>query len=959
MSLLLSLLVGPGALAFAPSEDIYIGAEPYRVQSYTPDVQLRMRHSQAWQSFLEGEGEGRWMVRFDERAGTVHRAWGKGLALGDLSTEAAAEASVRAFLERNPGLAGVDTDELRFEHLLYDSNSQTHVVRFERLVDGVPVWRGGLKLIFRYGKLVMFDVATHPGASVDATPSLDVMAATGEAIARGPLPDAEHELVDARLVVLPLDTGRLRYHLAWEVRTKTGGEPPGAWVSHVDAHTGELLNVYNEVRFLAGLLEGEHDTRTVDGSTSVSPVPFARITSDDGGSTTTDLYGAFSLSGDSFTTDFNGTYVRVDNSNGSEGEVTFEGSSYEWSPEDATEAEIDSYIFLHHVREWALVYAPTVTSVVSSQLRSNVNIRSSCNAYWNGNVNFYQDSGSCNNTGRIADVNYHEWGHGFHYYSASGYTDGSIGEGIGDVAAFLQTDDSQLAPYFYKGYASGIRNADNTKSYPDDFSNRDVHANGTIFSGAMWDLWEELEDDYGDREVAWDVLSQLFADGIKSGPDIPGSYDAMVAADDDDGDLSNGTPHQCAIIDAFGLHGLGPGGTDEGVLAIQHTPIGNQLPWRGDHLVTADIINYAGDCVEREVEAATLWYSVDGGESWSNAAMEIVDGDVAEGAIPEQPDGTIVHYYITADSEDGDLLAGGEINPFSLFVGNLVELYCEDFEGGEGDYTHELVSGETSSGADDWHHDYPAGKEGDPSMPYSGEHIWGNDLGQTIDGQGYNGLYQSGKHNRLISPLIDITEEVKGAEAYVLQFARWLLIEDGDSDQAWVTVDGEESWGNYVGGGFDSHLDGQWVLSTHFVDDLDGDGALSITWELSSDERNEFGGWNVDDVCVYAWVPEPEPPEPEVDTGLGDTGLDEDTGDSDEPVDETPDDNTEDPGDDDGSVEDPADDGDAGVDSTNDSAGLDLMGKGCGCSSSAPLSPAGGLFGLLLGAAALTRRRRR
>ena len=55
------------------------------------------------------------------------------------------------------------------------------------------------------------------------------------------------------------------------------------------------------------------------------------------------------------------------------------------------------------------------------KITSTVNINDSCNAYYDGNVNFFQKGGGCNNTGRIADVNYHEWGHGVHYSAAGSY----------------------------------------------------------------------------------------------------------------------------------------------------------------------------------------------------------------------------------------------------------------------------------------------------------------------------------------------------------------------------------------------------------------------------------------------------------------------------------------------------------------------------------------------------------
>ena len=59
------------------------------------------------------------------------------------------------------------------------------------------------------------------------------------------------------------------------------------------------------------------------------------------------------------------------------------------------------------------------------------------------------------------------------------------------------------------------------------------------------------------------------------GPEIATSYEAFLFADDDDGDLSNGTPNQCLLIEAFGDHGLGPKG-QTGFYQLEHTPISNQ-----------------------------------------------------------------------------------------------------------------------------------------------------------------------------------------------------------------------------------------------------------------------------------------------------------------------------------------------------------------------------------------------
>ena len=46
-------------------------------------------------------------------------------------------------------------------------------------------------------------------------------------------------------------------------------------------------------------------------------------------------------------------------------------------------------------------------------LQANSNLNSNCNAHWDGRtINFYSGNDRCANTGLIADVIYHEWGHG-------------------------------------------------------------------------------------------------------------------------------------------------------------------------------------------------------------------------------------------------------------------------------------------------------------------------------------------------------------------------------------------------------------------------------------------------------------------------------------------------------------------------------------------------------------------
>jgi hypothetical protein len=399
--------------------------------------------------------------------------------------------------------------------------------------------------------------------------------------------------------------------LAWEVRSKTK-QPVGHWVSFVDARSGALLNVYNEVRFLTGEIQALHDTRTVNGDMSTSALPFLRL--DDGeDSIFTDASGLWEMDTEGpIEGDFIGDYVRVHNESGSDAVFDVLDGSMVLTDSDASQAELDAYVFQHQVRDWALRYAPDL-SLIHSRLDVHVNLNEHCNAYFDGSLNFFSAGDGCNNTGRIADVNYHEWGHGFHYYNlVSGDFDGSISEGVSDVISVLLTGDPVISPYFYES-GHGIREVATNRVYPEDWVGQ-VHYDGLIFAGAIYDLWAILEDGIGE-EAAYDTVSTLVVEGMRAGPSIPDAFDEFILADDDNGDLSDGTPHMCEIVEAFSQHGLGPGGNG-GLVSLAHLPVDNHS--KGVEIpVEAELVNMAPSCVEIDATGARVVYSTDDGETWS------------------------------------------------------------------------------------------------------------------------------------------------------------------------------------------------------------------------------------------------------------------------------------------------------------------------------------------------------
>ena len=838
-------LFAPTSMAFAPDGPTWQGIEPIRVHHTHPVAQANLRDGNAWRYFADGEGQG-WQARFDEVTGQPRRMWGPGLDLGPVDTEQQVIDAVTAFLFRHPTLLGAEQHGLSLRSVNYVERMDTWYIDFDAMVGGAPIWRGGITARIKYGRLIMVGSETYPGVEIRGAVAIDAGTAMDVAMLDGPEPGAVHTDSEARLVQLPIEKdGELWLQRMWETRSRTV-DPPGKWVSFVDAQTGELYDVYNEVRFFQGGLWGEHDARTVNGEMSTSPLREMTVT-DGVYSTETDEIGFFELSDDAaatLSTDFGGKGVDVRNSGGPESEPEFSEAYHTITADEADQAEIDTYVFLHQVREWGRATAPEV-AITHDRIRTTVNINDNCNAWYDGSLNFLRAGGGCNNTGRIADVNYHEWGHGFHYDSIqSGFFDGSMSEGASDVVSIMMTRDPVIAPYFATN-GSGIRNVSPDQVYPEDFVNTPdfVHYNGLIFGGSMWDLYNILTDKYDDV-YAHTVTSSLLAGILKGGTGIDLAFDEALVADDDDGDLGNGTPHECEIIDAFARHGLGPLGSAQSIIG-GHQPLPNHLPGT-DHIIHVRLVSPSPTCFDYDAQAGEVVYRVNGGD-W-DSAQAIVDGGDIEAAIPAQAAGTFVEYFLEIDDISGATLkapTGGYINPYSFYVGDVITVALDDFEK-RTDWTHELLSGEDQEGADDWQRGAPAGRMGDPYQAYSGSKVWGNDLGE---GE-FNGAYQPDKRNRLTSPEFDLGHY---SDVY-LQYYRWLNVEDGFYDAATILADGETIWSNWATDdrGGEHHQDQQWVPHSVDLGEAIDDGLVQLSFQLQSDGGLEFGGWTIDDVALMA-----------------------------------------------------------------------------------------------------------
>ncbi len=160
-------------------------------------------------------------------------------------------------------------------------------------------------------------------------------------------------------------------------------------------------------------------------------------------------------------------------------------------------------------------------------------------------------------------VIYHEYTHNTNkqFYKWLGREDGMISltcnEALADLYAGLMCDQPDpLVGITKPGYrpAGLLRDLRNKCSYPDSIE-YDSHMNGRILAGAFWDLRKLLGIEKVEKLAHFARYS--LPDDADEGMAFYEWLLATLIADDDDNDLSNGTPHGREIIQSFNIHGIG------------------------------------------------------------------------------------------------------------------------------------------------------------------------------------------------------------------------------------------------------------------------------------------------------------------------------------------------------------------------------------------------------------------
>jgi cysteine-rich repeat protein len=809
---------------------------------------------------LQAAGLTSWTAIWDRDTEVPLRLWGRGiLAQGAVTNPAIAEAAARQFLTSHiatlaPGASA--SDFVLVSNQLGGAGN-TRSVGFEQRANGVRVVGGTIGFTFKHDRLVMVGSTALPNVAV-ALPAKRLASTTIAAKATSWLASdgyvaaaqVAHGALASERVIIPIVRPRrgtaidVTYQVAEHVSLTASDGTPGAWDVWVDATDGAPIMRRNRLHFASGKVLFNVPDRHPGGTRSAKPASFATHTIN-GAAVTSTLDGSVTWASGSGSVALKARGPLVAVTGGLTETMTLaDGGSITWnkSTVETSDAQLSGFVHAAIVKQFAKTRLDPGMAWLDGTLSVSVNESSSCNAYSTGDdIHFYRKSSQCENTARLADVVYHEFGHSLHAHAiieGVGQFDGALSEGMSDALAALITHDSGMGRGFFLSNAPMRElNPPSDKRWPEDTTG-EVHDDGEIIGGTMWDLLVALEGKLG-ATAGYDKTLEIFYGMLQRSADIPSSYAEALVADDDDGDLANGTPNQCEINTIFKNHGLADGVVTAGISA----------PVRDHFNITLDTTPTSSECPGPAVQSATVEWRPRGGSGGEVTLVQ--SGTTYEGAIPTQPDGTVVQYKVTVTLENGSTVSypNNPADPFyEFYVGYVETLWCSDFETGAADWTH----GATPTASDEWEAGEPLGLGGDPKTAFGGANVFGTDLSN-------DGAYTKQSSSFAESSEIDL----QGHADARLQYRRWLGVEDGFYDSAKILINGQEVWTNFASASEPqqsgvNHLDKEWRFQDIELAQFAQDGKVKLRFEIATDEGLQFGGWTMDDVCIV--IPAAGPP---------------------------------------------------------------------------------------------------
>lgn len=523
-------------------------------------------------------------TRDGQPAVRLHREGTHNVSLYDTSGAADSPAdATRSWIDKFRSTFGDRDTELRLQRQSRLGQGNATIFAYRQFMDGLPVEGSAARLLVSpqppyfvsYGgfRLARRPHGGFPPDQINANDALNSVTSSSD---YGQLPNWTQPTL-----VVYFDDDLKDAVRAWKFSGYDLSAPqPEAYTFFVSAADGSLVRARNEI-----YEEGTQDiTGFVQalGSPGVYPatdghpattldVPYARVSDASGVVTYSGDDGSYAASSEgllpaSITVDLESPWIKLQDETAP---IISETATLDTVPAqrdfffnpDAAEsltAQVDTFLHVNLTHDFWKAHQPEFTDI-DFQMPANVNRPANCNAFFTPvgpSLNFLSAGSGCVNSAYSTVVS-HEYGH--FVVDRLGLFQGAFGEGFSDSVDLMMYDDPIIGRDFF-GPGTSVRDIANAhQRYPCWGEN---HQCGQVLAGVWWDLNLKMQDLLGAQD-GLDYTRQLFTDwamitvgGSGHNSAHPQTAIEVLAVDDDDGNLANGSPHEEQICAAFALHNI-------------------------------------------------------------------------------------------------------------------------------------------------------------------------------------------------------------------------------------------------------------------------------------------------------------------------------------------------------------------------------------------------------------------
>ena len=524
--------------------------------------------------------------------GRINAIYGMPMTEGDT-----ADAAAEQFVALHKLSLGVPNLELTLKEVSDIDYGRMRVYVYNQSIGGVPVEFGFLRVlvlvnrpggerpavVYAGGRLAQGDASSIPADTISSEQALAFVQNIAE-WKKLPVWSKPQLVVFYGEGDLPQITTPIH---AWKIEGEqplvgTDGDSRTKHTFFVDAAGTGLKAVRDEICHadVTGVAQAYATPGTSADWSGNAPVlmafPWLKVGITGGATAFSDATGAFTITnsgtsavtvGTDTGTAFGGQWVYVNNTNGTGATLTASQTVtppgpatlvLNPAPSEFLTAQVNAVLAGDVAHNFIKDRAPTYTNL-DARLPANVNLTSTCNAYYDGaSINFYRSGGGCNNTA-FSNVVAHEYGH--HIVNRHGVAQNSFGEGFGDCVGMLAYGDSVVGRYFTTG-GGAVRDPDNANIQYPCTGNLEIHYCGQQLAGMWWEVKKNFDTKYGTAGL--ERVRQLFVNwhlitaGGESTYNSIGAQTAVevLTVNDNDGNLNNGTPDYSEIKNAFCAHSV-------------------------------------------------------------------------------------------------------------------------------------------------------------------------------------------------------------------------------------------------------------------------------------------------------------------------------------------------------------------------------------------------------------------